>query len=219
MSPVQDTQRRWPILLALLTLANALPELFLQAADAGLLGSTRWRLAAYSHGALWAGLLQGWRPNFTGQATTMFLTYGFLHSGLLHLLGNIAGIACFGSASLERLGGRRFVLLYLICLLGGALAFVALSDSFRPMVGASGAVYGLAAAWIYWDMRARQERGETLSRTWINLALLLGANGLSWYLLAGELAWQTHLGGAFMGWVGCWYFDRQHPSPSAKTPS
>lgn len=201
-----------PLLIAL----TCAPELILQAADRGWIGSTVWRLTAYSHGALWAGLLDDWRANYTGQAAAMFLTYGFLHGGLLHLAGNMAGLFCLAPLSLRRLGPRGFALLYVAMLLGGGLGFVLLSVSLRPVVGASGVVYGLAAAWIYWDMRARVLRGQGRGRSWAHLAALFAVNLLSWYLLGGELAWQTHLGGAVAGWLVSWALDplrRRHGAP------
>src|SRR6266511_594383 len=83
-----------------------------------------------------------------------FLTYMFLHAGPLHLAFNLLALFIFGAPVEERLGSRSFVGFYFLCGLGGAaLSFLLmmLVPMARPIVGASGAIYGLmlAFAW-YW---------------------------------------------------------------------
>ena len=78
----------------------------------------------------------------------------FLHAGPLHLAFNLLALFIFGAPVEERLGSRSFVGFYFLCGLGGAaLSFLLmmLVPMARPIVGASGAIYGLmlAFAW-YW---------------------------------------------------------------------
>ncbi len=101
----------------------ALPELVLLGADWGLWGSARWRPMAYQYGAFWAGLLYGWRPNYAGQPVTMFASYGWLHAGPGHLLGNLGALIWLGPEILTRFGTRGFIALWAVCLLGGAAGF------------------------------------------------------------------------------------------------
>jgi membrane associated rhomboid family serine protease len=77
-----------------------------------------------------------------------FLSYMFLHGGLLHLLGNSLGLFVFGPPVERRLGSPRFIAFYLFCGLGGAVLSLLLANvmPIGPMVGASGAVLGLAVA-------------------------------------------------------------------------
>jgi len=184
-----------------LLIAIVMPELVLQAGDAGLIGSPRWRLIALSHGALWQGLLDGWTPNFALQPLTMFFSYGFLHVGFGHLAGNLIACLAFAPTTLRRTGARGLALVLGASLLAGAIGFVLLSDSPRPMIGASGAVYGLAAAWIFWHWRARRRRGVSLAPVWGQIALLVLSNLLGVWWLTDGLAWQAHLGGALAGWA------------------
>ena len=82
-----------------------------------------------------------------------FFTYMFVHAGLLHLLGNMFMLFVFGTAVENRMGGRAFIFYYLLCGVGGAAFSLALSNimSVGPMVGASGAVLGVALAFaMYW---------------------------------------------------------------------
>ena len=82
-----------------------------------------------------------------------FVTYFFVHGGLLHLLFNSLGLFVFGTAVETRMGSRAFLTYYMYCGVGAAifcwlLAFV---TGVSPFVGASGAVLGLAVAFaIYW---------------------------------------------------------------------
>jgi membrane associated rhomboid family serine protease len=84
-----------------------------------------------------------------------FLTYQFLHAGLLHVAFNLLALLVFGPAVEERLGGATFLAYYLGCGLGGAALSFALMllMPVHVMVGASAAVYGvmLAYAWFWPD--------------------------------------------------------------------
>src|SRR3954465_14353192 len=77
-----------------------------------------------------------------------FLSYMFVHAGLLHLLGNMLMLFVFGTAVESRMGSRNFLLYYLFCGVGAAV-FSLLLATVLPMggfVGASGAVLGVAVA-------------------------------------------------------------------------
>jgi membrane associated rhomboid family serine protease len=137
----------------------------------------------------------------------MFLTYGFLHGGLLHLVVNMVTLWSLGLAVLDRVGSRGFVLLYAASLLGGALGFALLASTLAPMVGASGALFGLAGgllAWGYVDRFTLQEALWPVARA---AGLLLLMNVVMWWALDGQLAWETHLGGFVAGWVAALMID------------
>jgi rhomboid protease GluP len=148
----QDSGRLWS--LWVLVGLTCLPEIVLTLADQGLLGSVRWRSLAYQNGAFWAGLLQGWRPNYAAQPVTMFLSYAVLHAGPAHLGRQHArGWSGSGGSCCRGSGSGRFLLLYLGAAVGGAGLFGLMSTSPAPMVGASGALFGLAGAWIVQEGR------------------------------------------------------------------
>jgi membrane associated rhomboid family serine protease len=198
------TPRRIAVLAAVAA-AIVLPELLLMLADRGLVGSTRWRGLAYQYGGFWAGLLHGWRPNFPAQPTTMFVTHAFLHAGPGHLIGNLGALLAVGPPILGRFGAGGFLAIYAAAVLGGGIAFGLLSGSAAPMVGASGAIFGLVGAWAWMqgDARARAGAGPVPVAVRVlgiaaGLALL---NLVMWLLADGVLAWETHLGG-FLAGVG-----------------
>jgi rhomboid protease GluP len=194
-------RRDW-VIYALIALC-ALPELALLGADWGLWGSARWRPLTYQNGAFWVGLLYGWRPNYALQPYTMYVSYAFLHSGFMHFLINMITLWSLGKSVALRTGQAQMLLIYIASILGGAWAFGYLGPVVQPMVGASGALFGLAGAWVVWDvwdaMRARPGI-ETLAYAvlWPVLFLVL-MNIVMYWASDGQLAWETHLGGFVAG--------------------
>lgn len=85
--------------------------------------------AFYSH------MLSDWSRNFPGQQFTMFITYAFLHAGLLHLLVNMLALVSFGTVIARQVGAARFLLAYLLCAIGGALFYAVLGTSDAPRRG------------------------------------------------------------------------------------
>ena len=82
-----------------------------------------------------------------------FITYMFLHAGILHLAFNMLMLFVFGSSVEERMGGRMFILFYLLCGIGGATASFPLTQVWQvpQVLGASGAILGVAVAFAwYW---------------------------------------------------------------------
>lgn len=182
-------------------------ELALILSDAGLLLPDRLRQMAYDYGGFWPGLLDRWEPNYPAQPWTMFATYGFLHGGAAHLIVNMITLWSLGRPVLDRVGPLGFALLYTAALIGGAIGFALLAPDLRPMVGASGALFGLAGgilAWAYVDRFTAQSGLWPILRA---VLLLIALNVVMWWTMNGQLAWQTHLGGFVAGWVAALLVD------------
>jgi membrane associated rhomboid family serine protease len=184
---------------------TSLVEILFTLADTGLarglLGGADLRQFALVYGAFWRGLLLAWEPAFPGQSVTMFLSYALLHGGLVHLIGNMVVVLALGRVAVERLGQGGFVILYVMTSIGGAAGFAALSTSLSPMVGASGAVFGLIGAWQYWEFSARRAVGAPLGQIGKTILGLVLVNLVMWWFLDGFLAWEAHLGGFIAGWL------------------
>jgi membrane associated rhomboid family serine protease len=174
-------------------------EVVLAGADAGLWGSPLWRPLAYQYGGFWAGLLSGWQANYAGQPLLMFVTYPFLHTGWQHLVGNVLVLGWLGETLGRSYGAARLALLCPISAFGGGLGYGMLATSPRPMVGASGMIMGLVAAWIAADAGQMAQDGvppaEVARMVALRSAAVLALNLLAGVLQAGGLAWETHLGG------------------------
>jgi len=78
------------------------------------------------------------------------VTYMFLHANVLHLGFNMLALWLFGAEIEERWGTRHFASYYLICGIGGGLLQMILPTLMHrepvPVVGASGAIYGVLLA-------------------------------------------------------------------------
>jgi rhomboid protease GluP len=186
-----------PAVLALVLACSAV-ELALQAADHGLIGTSHWRSLCYQYAGFWPGLLFDWQPNYRAQPVVMFFSYGFLHAGLGHLGGNMLTLLLFGHVLQPDLGNRAIGLVLGVSSLGGALVFGLLSQNPAPMVGASGAIFGLIGAWMVLHRAERQARALP-PRSLALLAGFLVLNLVFWWASDGWLAWQAHLGGFLAG--------------------
>jgi membrane associated rhomboid family serine protease len=80
-----------------------------------------------------------------------FVSYMFVHAGLLHLVANMLMLYVFGTAVESRMGSRNFILYYLYCGVGAAVFSLLLASVMPvgPFVGASGAVLGVAVAFAW----------------------------------------------------------------------
>lgn len=195
-----------PAILAIVVVCVVI-EAVLQAADFGLIGIPRLRQTVYEFGGFWPGLLRDWTPNFPAQPYAMFVTYAFLHGGAVHLIVNMITLVSLGVAVVARVGQRGFLMLYVAAMLGGAAGFGLLADTLRPMVGASGALFGLAGGLVAWDYIDRFTLQEALWPVARAVLLLIGLNIVLWWAMGGQLAWETHLGGFVTGWVAAMLID------------
>lgn len=78
-----------------------------------------------------------------------WVTYLFLHGGVLHLVFNMLALWMFGSDVEERLGTRRFVQYYFLTGAGAAVSVIGvdfLLGQRSLVIGASGAVFGILLA-------------------------------------------------------------------------
>ncbi|MFC1660930.1 rhomboid family intramembrane serine protease [Gemmatimonadota bacterium] len=98
-------------------------------------------------------LLALWPRGFLFQPWGV-LTYMFVHGGIGHLFFNMLGLFFFGPRLEMQLGGNSFLRLYLFSGLGGAL-FSFLFAFNAPVVGASGAVFGVLLGFAYYWPRER----------------------------------------------------------------
>lgn len=211
----QRTTSLAPVIFFLIVSATVI-ELALQAADAGLWSTSRLRMFIYQNAAFWPGLLKGWSPNYSAQPYTMFLTYAFLHGGLVHLIVNMITLVSLGMPVVRDVGQARFLVIYVISTLAGAIVFAVMTSSFRPMVGASGALFGLAGALVVWNARHTLAQDVSLavkaaSVLW-PIFILLVLNALMYFGFDKNVAWETHLGGFLGGALAAVFMRVKDPS-------
>ncbi len=199
---------RHPVLLGLF-ISCLLPELLLSGADLRLWGQPFWRMLAVQNFGFWPGLLDNWRPNYRVQPATMFLTYCLLHAGFMHFAVNMMTLFSLGRPLLARFGGGAFMLLYLASAIGGSIGFALLSSQILPMVGASGALFGLAGALVGLHHRDRLATHDSQGPVVRAVLGLVALNLVLWWAMDGQLAWETHLGGFLTGWGVAIGLDRR----------
>jgi membrane associated rhomboid family serine protease len=134
------------------------------------------------------------------------VTYMFLHGGWVHLIGNMLFLWVFGDDVEDAMGRLRFLAFYLLCGIAGGLAhYFSVPDSRLPLLGASGAIAGIIAAYLMlrpctkvWVL--------VLMRIPIRLPayLVLGAWVLLqvWQVMSqnkDHTSWWAHLGGLAAG--------------------
>lgn len=184
----------WAILGSLI-LANLAVEAVLAGADLRFWGRAWWRFAAFDLAGFRRTLLLGEPQAYAGQTVAMFVSHAFLHAGAGHLLGNMAALLALGPTVLRRVGPRAFLIVYFASAIAGAVAFALLADTTYPMVGASGAIFGLAGA----EALSFPRQGRNGSRLTFVVIELVALNLILWLLTGGLVAWQAHLGGFLAG--------------------
>ena len=131
-------------------------------------------------------------PLFTPFEPWRMMTAGFVHdwNGPLHILFNSYAIYLFGTQLEPMLGKLRFLTLYLLSIFGGSVAVLLLSDPRVPVVGASGAFFGLMGAFFI-ILRSLGENPQQL------LILIVVNLGIGFFV--SGISWEGHLGGLITG--------------------
>lgn len=138
------------------------------------------------------------------------VTYMFLHAGWMHFLGNMAFIWVFADNVEDAFGHVGFLIFFVVCGVIAALAHTLVSPhSQSPLIGASGAVSGVMAAYLVLFPKAR---------VWVLLFMKLPVPIPAYLALAGWfgfqlfnsmlpqkgeviVAWWAHIGGFIIGGI------------------
>lgn len=135
------------------------------------------------------------------------VTYAFLHADFWHLAGNMIFLWVFADNIEDAFGHIRFLIFYLLCAVGAGLVFVFSDPAAQtPLVGASGAVAGVVAAYLM--LHPRQ-------RIWILILMRVPLRLPAYWVLGfwvlfqfysilvaqpdEQIAWWAHIGGLVTG--------------------
>ena len=126
--------------------------------------------------------------------TSAFLAPATLSGGLgfLDIAFNMWALIFVGPALEQLLGRLRFVAVYLLSAVGGAVMYYYIAAPNAPAVGASGAIFGLFGAWFVAGRRLGLDTRGIGALIVINLALPFFVH---------FIAWQDHIGGLLTGAV------------------
>ena len=168
-------------------------------------------------------LFRWWQP----------LTHMFMHGGWWHIFFNMYTLVMFGMVVERALGTKKFLILYFVTGLGAVALHTGVEwldihrlaasasptaqadilDILRsPMVGASGAIYGVLVAFAMLYPEARMTLifpPVTLDAKWmviifVGIELLTGITGTQ-----VGIAHFAHLGGALFGFLLVWYWRKR----------
>ena len=155
-----------------------------------------------------------------------FLTAGFVHdfTNLLHLVGNMIGLFCFGRALEDRLGGKEFLRFYLISII---FSFIVWSlrqyflvgpigeNLWVHCLGASGGVTASILLFCLYYPRRTIHFMLFPAPAWLVGAILVVTNALGaktpWDDQKVNVAFDVHLAGAAFAaayWAGGWNFGK-----------
>ncbi|RWH72272.1 MAG: rhomboid family intramembrane serine protease [Mesorhizobium sp.] len=137
-----------------------------------------------------------------------YVTYSFLHADIFHLGGNMLFLWVFGDNVEDALGHIRFLVFYLLCAIAGAFFQGLIAwDSQVPLIGASGAIAGVVAAYLILYPRVKV---WVLAFARIPLRIPAFIPLILWILFqivmfaAGgedQISWACHVGGIIAGAV------------------
>ncbi|MGH7591268.1 MAG: rhomboid family intramembrane serine protease [Gemmatimonadales bacterium] len=134
-----------------------------------------------------------------------FVTYIFVHGGLLHLLLNAIFLLVLGPSVERRMGTGKFLAYFLYCGIGAAAFTVALNviHPVGPFIGMSGAVMGVAIAYaiLLPDRELLIFPLPVPIRAPVLVALLAGFDLLGAFFWHDGIAHEAHLGGLLFGWL------------------
>lgn len=131
-------------------------------------------------------------------------TYLFLHGGIFHLALNMIALWMFGGELEEYWGSERFTRFYFITGIGAGVCSVLASwNSYVPIIGASGAIYGLLAAYgiLFPDRQILLYFIVPIKAKWFVLILGLITFWSSLSMSQNGIAHTAHLGGMLFGWL------------------
>jgi membrane associated rhomboid family serine protease len=129
--------------------------------------------------------------------TWRLLTATLLHASLMHLLFNMWALYVLGAELERRVGALPFAALYVAAGIGGGALYQLIGGA-APVVGASGAIFGLFGCWLVAGWKARGTPG---GRAGLRQMVLLLVINLALPLFIPGIAWQAHLGGFAVGLV------------------
>lgn len=147
------------------------------------------------------------------------ITYMFLHGGFWHLAFNMIALYFFGPRVETRLGGKRFLQLYFASGISGALlsfvfGFTPFSSLYTPIVGASGAVFGVLLAFaVHWPREKIYIWAVLpIEARWFVILITVFSLWAGFTGQSGGVAHFAHLGGFLGGWLCLRWWEWRSPA-------
>lgn len=124
------------------------------------------------------------------------ITGAFIHVDLLHILFNMYALYILGSQAESFFGRFKFLLIYFVSAITGSLLSILLNGS-TPSIGASGAIFGILGALLYFGYNYRVYLGSTLVKELVPILII----NLSLGFLIPGIDNFAHIGGVVGGYL------------------
>ena len=123
------------------------------------------------------------------------ILYMFLHGGIAHLVVNMYSLSIIGTQIETYFGKRKYIFIYLFSGIVAGLLSAVIHDGVS--IGASGAIFGLLGALLYFGYHYRIYLGEALKKNIIPIIILNLAIG---FIMPG-IDNAAHIGGLVSGYL------------------
>jgi membrane associated rhomboid family serine protease len=162
----------------------------------------------------------GFRPDslqgrIDGMTILSLFTYQFLHGGWDHLAANMTTLLALGPGVERPVGRGRFLLLYFICGIAGALVESVFTPAGKEdlLIGASASISGVFGAvmviWVFHRRPRRPLRIIGMVLLWSVFLAITGSLGVG--AEGAPVAWIAHIGG-FLAGIALGALFRRYPA-------
>ena len=144
-------------------------------------------------------LTHPYKEIFNFQKYLMFISYGFIHSNLIHLIINVIALYLLGNI-LAKLGKENlaFLIIFFSILGGASFYYLFEPTSPVPLIGANCASLGLLAFVLSEELIKRLKRRHSINQMAFVLFFFIFAHIFYFYtfsaILPVSIIWQGHLG-------------------------
>ena len=154
--------------------------------------------------------------NLTVPESLTLFSHAFFHGDIFHLGGNMLFLWVFGDNVEDAMGHYRYFVFYMLCAAAGALMHNLVSQgSTIPLIGASGAIAGVLAAYLILHPKVKIwvlvfARIPLRIPAWIALVLWIAMQVVMLFSAPeDEVAWGAHVGGIIAGLLLVFIFKRR----------
>lgn len=140
------------------------------------------------------------------------ITCAFLHGSLLHLVVNMYSLWIIGSQVETYIGKLKYLIIYLLsAIMGSLFSIVFLENSLS--VGASGAIFGLMGALLYFGYHYRLYLSNTLTSQLIPIIIF----NLFLGFISSSIDNGAHIGGLIGGYLATMIVGLKYKSQTSET--
>lgn len=125
------------------------------------------------------------------------ITCAFLHVGLIHLLVNLYSLSVIGPSVEALIGKWQFIFIYFVSCISASLMSLVFTDSNIVSVGASGAIFGLMGALLYFGYHYRLYLSDAIKNQIIPVIIF---NLMIGFMVSG-IDNGAHIGGLIGGYL------------------